>query len=373
MAPSVAFVLRSTATRNFSVKKGREGADANSKPSEQPQVFGFSPFCCAFAFSLDDTKQSRETFSDTTTTTTTTTNMAPNVKQLHLLASSLADLEVVQAKYLPLTHPASDQQVAQPTTQAPSVPSRTPAQIEASASYWDWQPEVPSVQEEAVEEPKKDLFSAASIEANLIKDSQRTASANIVVAEDTAENDYYWQERVEQADQTKPQHDDYWFSPANPEEAHIQAILNDEFARQSVSLETIEKHLLAARSALRATGQKPANDDYWCESAPVVERESLKQVYSQNYWTWESDVSGKSESNKAALIQAILAEEQCRQLVSLARLEHNLQTSVLPACGQTKASSDEVWSWSHDATPSDSYWDTSAPKAVGHQVGYWDM
>ena len=294
--------------------------------------------------------------------------MAPNVKQLHLLASSLADISVVQAKYLPLTH--STEQAVQ---QAAPVPSRTPAQIAESDSYWGWSADVPStpVIQQEEEQPTKDLFSAASIEANLIKDSQRTPSADIIVASDAAENDDYWAEATASADKTKPQHDDYWYAPANPEEAHIQAILNDEFARQSVSVQTVEKNLLAARSQSRATGQKAANDDYWAEATAPVD--SLKEAYSQSYWNWDSDVRSKAEVNKADLIESILAEEQCRQAVSCARIEQHLKSTVLPACGQTKASSDAMWSWSHDAKPSDSYWDTTLPQAVGHQAGYWDM
>lgn len=294
--------------------------------------------------------------------------MAPNVKQLHLLASSLADIDVVQAKYLPLTHSAE-----QAVQEQQTAPSRTPAQIAESDSYWGWTADVPStpvVQEE--EQPAKDLFSAASIEANLIKDSQRTTSADIIVASDAAENDDYWAEAsTVSASKTKPQHDDYWYAPANPEEALIQAILNDEFARQSVSVQTIQKNLLAARSQSRATGQKAANDGYWAEATVPVD--TLKEAYSQSYWNWDSDLRSKAEANKADVIDSIMAEEQCRQAVSCARIEQHLKSTVLPPCGQTKASSDAMWSWSHDAKPSDSYWDTSLPQAVGHQAGYWDM
>ena len=301
--------------------------------------------------------------------------MAPNVKQLHALASSLADINVVQAKYLPLTHQTTVQQ--QEETSAPSVPVRSPAQIAESDSYWSWTADVPvAVAEEQLEQPalpNKDLFSAAAIEANLIRDSQRPAAKELVVAADAADHDDYWAEASSSSssvDQTKPQHDDYWYAPANPEEAHIQAILNEEFARQQVSLATIERNLLAARSQSRASGQKASNDDYWAEETvvPAIDS-SLQETYSQNYWVWESDSCGKANN----ITESILAEEKCRQAVSLARIEHNLKSTVLPPCGQTKAACDDMWNWSHDAHPSDRYWDTSLPKAVGHHAGYWDM
>jgi len=285
--------------------------------------------------------------------------MAPNVKQLHLLASSLADIQVVQAKYMPLTHASVS--VQQQVTPSASTPAQN---VEASASYWEWSAPTTVADVPIAITGKKDLFSSASMEANLIQDSQRVISEDVVVSIDTeSDNDSYWQERVEESavDMTEPQHDDYWYSPANPEEAHIQAILNDEFARQSVSVETIEKNLLATSSQSFVIGQVAANDDYWTEAKPVSR--SLEQVYSENYWSTE----------KVAVVSAILAEEECRRAVSLVSIEKNIQASILPACGQTKASSDAHWGWSHDAKPSDSYWDNAAPAAVGHQAGYWDM
>jgi hypothetical protein len=283
--------------------------------------------------------------------------MAPNVKRLNLLASSLADLDIVQAKYLPLTHPSEQ---AQQSVQA-SI--RTPA---PTASYWDWPADTP----EEVEEPK-DLFSASSLEANLVKDSQREASADIIYATDAAENDDYWSERVVEETITKPQHDSYWSWPAQPQEAHIQAILEDEATRQQLSADKIVKNLVNSRFADRASQQNPACDSYWAWQSPAqVVSDSLDEVYSQAYWEWKSDDRSKAEINKSEMIKTILASEACRQIVSLAKIEQNLKKSSLPATCATQASSDDYWSWA--PAVEEGYWDWSA-KSVTTGMGYWDM
>lgn len=284
--------------------------------------------------------------------------MAPNRKQLNLL--SLADLDIpVQAKFLPLTHPLEQaQQTIKERVRTPTKPVTT-----ETASYWDWPADVP-------EEPK-DLFSASSLESNLIKDSQRELSSDIVYATDVAENDDYWNESVEEpVSVTKPQHDTYWSWPADPEDARIAAILKDEATRQQFSADRIVEDLVNTRSIDTSSQQKPESDSYWSwESSPaLIVSESLDAVYSQSYWEWKSDDRSKAEVNKLEIIRSILESEACRQVVSLAKIEENLQKATMPETCSTLASSDDYWSW---PVSEDNYWSWST-KPVTCVTGYWE-
>lgn len=281
--------------------------------------------------------------------------MAPNRKQLNLLATSLADLELVQpqAKYLPLTHPSEQ---AQETVQTPKIQSS-----EAPASYWDWEANVP-------EEPK-DLFSAAAIEANLIKDSQRAPSANVIRASDVSENDCYWDETVEEVSTTtKPQHDTYWSWPAQAQSALIQAILEEEAASQKLSTAKLLKNLLNSRSAAAKSQPNPASDNYW-EWPSQATNEDLDEAYSRAYWEWESDLPSSTPSN-SEVIAALLQQEACRQILSLERMEKNLKEFRASGDATQASSSDSYWAW---PTVEDNYWDMNAQPAVAAAgQGYWD-
>lgn len=283
--------------------------------------------------------------------------MAPNRKQLSLLA--LAELDIrVEAKFLPLTHPLEQVQ------QSIKEPVRTPSKSIAteSAYYWDWPADVP-------QEPK-DLFSTASLEANLIKDSQRELISDVIYATDAA-GDEYWNESAEEPEpNTKPQHDSYWSWPAEPKDAHISAILKDEATRQVISVHRIVENLVLRQPADAPSQQKQENDDYWAwESSPaLVVSESLDEVYSQSYWEWKSDHRSKAEVNKAEIVRSILEAESCRQQVSLAKIEENLQKTTLPESSAAQALSDEYWSW---PAVEDNYWNWSA-KPIAATQGYWD-
>lgn len=260
--------------------------------------------------------------------------MAPNRKQLNLL--SLADLDIpVQAKFLPLTHHLEQ---AQQTIL--KVPVRTVLKPFATASYWEWPADVP-------EEPK-DLFSVSSLESNLIKDSQRKLSSDIIYASDVAENDDYWSESMKAPESnTKPQHDTYWSCPADPKDAHVAAILMDESFRQQFSADSIVENLVNTRSADIPSQHKQESDSYWSwESSPaLIVNDLLDEVYSLSYWEWKSGDRSKAQVNKAEITRSILESETCRQVVSLAKIEENLQKVTLPETCASQASSVEYWSW----------------------------
>ena len=287
--------------------------------------------------------------------------MAPNKKQIAYLTDSIADVDlVVDSKFLPLTDPREAE--LQSTLQQRQQQQEQPI----DGSYWDWQPD-----EEVLAEEKKEshaaLFSAERYEKNLIQDGQRGAASVIVVSSDadTAENDAYWSEAsAETANATKPQHHTYWYAPADPREALIQAIVRDEADRKVVSADNIEQNLLRqARNLLSSTRssgrQNPHYDDYWNFDTTLTDG-----AYSQAYWDWSEGQDG-----------------QVQQLLSTDRLVENLkkmQTSS-PSCSGNStarlASSDDYWSWAEGVPLADDYWNWNAQSstvAVGGAGGYWD-
>jgi len=243
--------------------------------------------------------------------------MAPNVKQLHLLAHSIADLEIVTSKYAPLTQETTQEVVATPAVVASSS-------IE-SVSYWDWPADVP-----AVEEPKKDLFSASFLEANLIKECQQESSNVAVVNAD--END------------CQSSHD-YWTWPAatttGPQEEETRRI---------------------------------ASDNYWAWKTPAEEtattdseeEQALKEAYSKAYWEWRSDDVNQAAvvEDNDAVVRSILQNENIRAVFSVERLVEHLKANQLPeSVGLSSCrDSNDYWDWNAKSTP----------VVAAADQGYWD-
>lgn len=298
--------------------------------------------------------------------------MAPNRKQLTLLTESLADLDLVQPKYLPLTS-----EVQQQTSVKPVVAIQP--QTAPSDDYWTWTSEDVVVEEE----PTKDLFSCSSIEQNLIKDAEnRATTSNVIKSETTVEG--YWDEATSSTTEediitttTKPQHDNYWAWPVNEKEARIAAILADEVARTKMSTDKIISNLRQVpQKAVRE--MIAANDQYWDWESPsgLIISDALDEVYSNSYWEWSADERSEV-NNKVAFLANILQYEANRQLLSTDRIEANLQKAPATSCQvqAATATNDDYWSWSTPATSTsqDNYWDWNAKPAVeASGKSYWD-
>lgn len=294
--------------------------------------------------------------------------MAPNRKQLACITDVISGLDIVQPKFLPLTHPQEEQQQQQ--QKASVVIESSPAANEAVASYWDWPSNESS--EDGAKVESKDLFSMDFIEANLIRESEvlkeKLASQKTIGS--TNSNDY-WAERVEDdlndesdgADipcaPLKPAEVSYWEWPSDPRQVQINLILADEFARQQVSSETVEKRLTESVKPV-ASASKASNDSYW--TWDVSKHGESKP--STNYWTWET--VSETEA-KDSIIQAILEHESIRQQLCVERIERDLvKESSLPP-KPCKSESDDYWQMTNDDTQN--YWDWSPVSSDS----YWVM
>ena len=213
--------------------------------------------------------------------------MPPNRKAAHVL---IADGPSPSAADL-LVHQPSTENVAK--VQSPTL---------ADAGYWDWpaDKEVQSLQQCEVEAARR--VSAAHIESNLVSEASRRQNESVQM--ETLESS---------ADETSDNQQDYWYMPAfpkprkqmndvvkeeaksvivvNTDEADIDAskdywnwptsrgtgsterdrlirqILEEETARQLLSIEHIEANLCAAASSLSCKNERLtssiSSDEYW--------------------------------------------------------------------------------------------------------------
>jgi hypothetical protein len=309
--------------------------------------------------------------------------MAPNVKQIALLSQLLENLDIVQQKFLPLTHPSEEQQ--QQKVQE-SVTSD-------SYSYWDW-PSEDVVDDSA---PTKDLFSVSNIESNLLKEAEKlnTKSDDKVVVE--KHNNNYWEEKVEDtlnncgdnvvdaAEITAnnvPQHEvSYWDWRVDERQTRIESILQEEYARKQVSAERIQAHILVD-SWKRKTNldevvakKNKHHDSYWNWESPVVSPRTMDASHPCfSYWDWTSDANCDNNGNvqKAKLIDVILQEELLRDMLSVKHMELAEQNSTakgrpILSC---RSPSDDYWTFPSEKNENAHYWDWGN---TSDTESYWVM
>jgi hypothetical protein len=284
--------------------------------------------------------------------------MAPNRKNISSLLETLSsnDLQslqnTVQPKFLPLTHPKEEQQQPKPETQ----------QVE-SVSYWDWSPEV--------EQEPIDLFSAASIQSNLIQ------AANAITESESqrvADHDDYWadQSLAPTVPVTQPQHIEcsYWQWPAEQDskKATIDRILAEERAYELVSGATTEATEIAAETPVscHVEPSKVANNSYWIWQSLQVAAHTLDASHPSNkYWDWDAQAAQVQSP-----LQALLEYEAAREFLTAANIVRQLQESQpVEAHRALQASSDDYWS----DCQANQYWDMPAAAVVSTGQGYWDM
>jgi hypothetical protein len=168
--------------------------------------------------------------------------MAPNLKRITLLSESLDILQVIRPK---------DALIQQTQTKQ--------AEAEASANYWEWTADC---------ESKVDLFSAAHIEANLVKAASITKSSSTVTLNNGDSTDY-WAEQCHQDEQimqvkSQPQHVIEAAAPISRE---------------------------AAANYWEWSHEKAAADEYWNGSEMKPARHGQAETDSNTYWQWSHATS----------------------------------------------------------------------------------
>jgi hypothetical protein len=301
--------------------------------------------------------------------------MAPNRKQLLDVVAPLIDTtQLVQAKYLPLTHV----EASATTTETDTVSNVS------NEDYWSWTSTAPAATEA---EEKTDLFSASHLEANLVQASKQEQEPKTTVSRanaSSAPSDDYWAERIQairsnNANATlELSSDDYWYSPEEPEkirDVQIAMILKEELARHLVSADAMEQRLVqqAAQAKNIPSKAKAENDSYWQWDTPTTVHAPAGTI-NESYWEWSAPEA--EDTHKARLIASILQYEANRQLVSTQRVQDNLiqeAEAQASSCGSTQhaAANDRYWSWNTKSLEDD-YWNMRPMPATVAGKGYWD-
>jgi hypothetical protein len=269
--------------------------------------------------------------------------MAPNRKNVVILdlpAGKEGLQSTLQAKFLPLTDPREQKQHDQ------QMELQQQSHASESASYWDW-----SADTKAEEEAEKvaDLFSLSHIVSNLIRDSQKYASApsNQIAAHDDYWADHSQEDKDRETVSSKPQHesDSFWYWPAN------QKVYEEEKAFALTSAIYIESNLCRQTPVHASTSNlNEQHDSYWAwpsrSKEDSVNDPPAHRLINDDYWVWET-MTPEEQKNK--LIQSIMEYEAARELLSAKHIEDllvhdsSLQHDRSAAPVITTASS--YWDW----------------------------
>eukprot|EP00980_Cylindrotheca_fusiformis_P013482 scaffold3437_cov113-Cylindrotheca_fusiformis.AAC.49 len=203
-------------------------------------------------------------------------------------------------------------------------------------SYWDW----PGVDEEeakeAIVEQEKvvDLFSAAHIEANLVKDKAEAKADTVYAA--SVDEEYWYVSNDERATTDRPAstaQSQYWDwptqTPDEKKQGAIDNVMEEERVRQLLTATRIVQNIVRhSANSVVTSNSNLSSDRYWDWRAGDV-------CENDTYWNWPSS---QEDLNKL-LIQIILNEESLRHQFSIQHLESTLlATSALEKPAQVVAS-----------------------------------
>jgi len=291
--------------------------------------------------------------------------MAPNRKQFSPAIEQplMANIQLVQAKYLPLTQASSTTPVRSVAPQATIIRSDTPVAI--ADAYWKWT-SMSGKQSKTIA-AHENLFSAARFEQNAVRDSarrQRDASTKTFVHSPTpAPTDNYWEERVEamriysQANALVSNTMGYWEWPEEKQVAALQLalIVREELARQVLSARATEDRLAQdAAKCENVQSDGPSkleaeHDQYWSWSGPASTMFAAPSSVNESYWLWEDPSLASKAQQQQCLTLAILKYEASRSSFSGDHMQANLQvdcdaraTAVAPALAPA---ADSYWNW----------------------------
>ena len=155
--------------------------------------------------------------------------------------------------------------------------------------------------------------------------------------------------------------------------------MQEEEARQLLSIEHLEETLRSNlgnekknENVIIVSPTASCNDDYWAEGNDCMGDVSMMPTLDQQlYWYWPTLTP---EEEKQRVIDTILQEERCRELLSVEHLEETIsrqptvlssqESSVEPESNDGTESSDmPYWDWlseSHPFVESSLYWDEIA-------------
>mmetsp|Transcript_21162 Transcript_21162/g.29918 ORF Transcript_21162/g.29918 Transcript_21162/m.29918 type:complete len:311 (+) Transcript_21162:76-1008(+) len=282
--------------------------------------------------------------------------MAPNRKNITHLVDSLEGLDVanvVQAKFLPLTHATEEfkhvqqkQVVLEPRiviepkveeTKAEEKEEEYIVNNETQESYWDWEPEEEVsekdqlIQQILKEEEIRQKLSSSRIEENLVKDAAESKEEDVEFVESAENSDDYWNEAPAVVtaqhlkDATHPKNN-YWdWEDAQMEDKNksmIDTILRDEAARQLLTVSHVEQTLMKAAPVVEDAKPTAAHDSYWTWDSACVAPHVVDETHPRNnYWDWETK---EEEEVQNGFVAAIMKEEKIRLMLTAEHVQEQL-------------------------------------------------
>merc|ERR1712151_1034079 len=311
-------------------------------------------------------------------------------------------IDYAQVAFLPLTNAVKVEQQQQQQKQQPQQEKQIQeARNQTSSdSYWEWQSS--DVVEDDVCDTSNDLFSVSLVESNLIREAEMLqetlpSAATVNTVERKSNDDDYWAEKVENdlndeydvgvgkknLNSAAPQQLEsmsYWDWPSvDAREVQINLILRDEYARQQVSVETIQRCLLEDRKKMFSIKkcsdqQKASSDSYWVWESPIVAGHAMEDDNNnihRDYWVWDTS---SAESKASCMIQSILEKESIRQLLRVEHIERGIikDLSSRSLCNKKPTlTCDDYWSWqsSEELEDAKNYWNWSPV----NKESYWIM
>lgn len=281
--------------------------------------------------------------------------MAPNRKNISTLVDSLEGLDVanvVQSKYLPLTHASEEFKHVEKTTVEPKIViepkvEETKAEekeedyiinTETEASYWDWEPEEEVsekdqlIQQILKEEEIRQKLSSSRIEENLVKDAAESKEEDAEIVVSAENSDDYWNEApavvtAQHLKDASHPRNNYWdWEDAQMEDKNqsmIATILRDEAARQLMAVSHVEQTLKNA-APVSKDGAKPtaAHDSYWNWDSACVAPHVVDETHPRNnYWDWETK---EEEEVQNGFVAAIMKEEKIRLMMTAEHVQEQL-------------------------------------------------
>lgn len=281
--------------------------------------------------------------------------MAPNRKNISVLVDSLEGLDVanvVQSKFLPLTHASEEFKHVEKTVVEPKIViepkvEETKAEekegdyivnADAEASYWDWEPEEEVsekdqlIQQILKEEEIRQKLSSSRIQENLVKDAAESKEEVAEVVQSAENSDDYWNEAPAVVtaqhlkDASHPKNN-YWdWEDAQMEDKNqsmITTILRDEAARQLMSVSHVEQTLKnAAPVSENVSKPAAAHDSYWNWDSACVAPHVVDGTHPRNsYWDWETK---EEEEVQNGFVAAIMKEEKIRLMMTAEHVQEQL-------------------------------------------------
>ena len=243
--------------------------------------------------------------------------MAPNQMHLTLVTTELSPTEV-GVEFLPLTHKGGNGVHPDHVAELPQIPE----------NYWDWKAPSEDYWVWPTKEQPESIFSAAHIEANLIRDARRREAEK--------------EQKEAEADSCNDDSDSYWDWSCCP---HPNVLTSNYMEMRMLQGGYLEDGTMMIRET--PCGE---TDLYW--DTTTAKDKDAATVRSPrpagSYWDWPA-----TRDAKIALMASLLTETQINELLSAQHTEAMLRATASDMYWSEsrvldQQDTDYYWQWSHE-------------------------